>query len=92
MITVGQPTAMGFTGPMAAPGTSTTMSWTRQAICTLMNTLMLPMMTKPTPSAPLMLAARRHASDMVRRRYFAHKAGIIRWNSSRNALMATHAW
>ncbi len=57
MITVGQPTAMGFTGPMARPGFSTTMSWTRQAICMLMNTLMLPMITQPTPSAPLMLAA-----------------------------------
>src|SRR5580765_7976534 len=57
IITVGQPMMIGFTGPSASPGISMTMSPSRQAIMLLISTVGLPIMTMPTPSAPLMLTA-----------------------------------
>jgi hypothetical protein len=57
MITVGQPMTMGLAGPMAKPGFSTTMSPNRHAIWLLIMTVGLPIITEPTPSAPVMLTA-----------------------------------
>jgi hypothetical protein len=57
IITVGQPMTIGFAGPKARPGFSTTISPMRQAIISLINTVGLPIMTEPTPSGPVMLTA-----------------------------------
>src|SRR5712691_10356124 len=57
IITVGQPIAIGFAGPIAAPGFSTMISATRHDIWLLIRTVALPFSTEPTPSAPLMLTA-----------------------------------
>ena len=48
---------IGFIGPKASPGTSTTISNWRHAIMPLIMTVGLPIRTEPTPSAPLTLTA-----------------------------------
>src|SRR5690348_2187043 len=57
IMTVGHPIMMGLAGPRARPGISITISPRRQAIMLLMSTVGLPIITIPTPSAPLMLTA-----------------------------------
>jgi uncharacterized protein YkwD len=56
----------------ARPGQVAGAALARAVLCLLDHERRLRGLRPLRPSAPLMLAARRHARDMVRRRYFAH--------------------
>lgn len=56
----------------ARPGQVASGALVRAVLCLLDHERRLRGLRPLRPSAPLMLAARRHARDMVRRRYFAH--------------------
>jgi uncharacterized protein YkwD len=56
----------------ARPGQVSSGALARAVLCLLNHERRLRGLRPLRSSAPLMLAARRHASDMVRRRYFAH--------------------
>ena len=90
IITVSQPMAIGFAGPMARPGTSTTMSPTRQAIWLLMSTVGLPSNTEPTPSAPLTLTAGQACWSIIVRH--AGKSPMMTFSLPGPGARGTDAW